>query len=611
MGAEQGATRRRQLTAAAAVAAALALVAVVAAPARVTLPAPSDGDPRLELVNAALGLNLGKARDTKGRRPVALKKFFKKVSPKALGATRAAFAEGLERVDAAVAKQPAAARAAGDCSPPPGAPSQQYTGQGVDAHVDLANQQAQIGVEVAGRGIRIVADLNLCDKRDKFKAPDCPTAQGVVEASDSSQDYVGVRVYQDGKLIYSTSLRSKTETMIKGQVADDAKLDHLEILHSYSTTSSVGGSQQQYGPVSVRLAFSGRTRVNMRTEQYDPSNTAVDVRVQMRGVDAGELRAAEADQKPKLRKEAEENFVAAIKKAIERLREKERGWQEVNKCASVEFDPPKDTVTVSQGQSGQVQARIDSKQGGSPPKATWTVSDQANASFSPTTAETNAAPFGYTASTTGTPANIQAKFKAVSRAGIAEGTWTARSEPPPPPGFAGPINGTAVYDSQELGAGNSLDADWFGNLVVTFSPPQSPGEPPTYKITGGSVNYNYTGRVGGCDVVGAEAFGLATQPDLNDSPVLTFFDTTPRSYQLLVPMPVLEQVNGTKSDCDDPNDNGDEFQWFVAAGLPWLVYGPQPGGPVADDWTITNTGSGNNGSGTPDQTWFWSLMPTP
>lgn len=613
MAANGSARRAGRITVAIAAAVALVTIAVAAAPGGATLPPPSDADPRLLAVDAALGLDLGKARDSDGRRAVSLKKLFKKAGPKALAATRAAFAEGFDRLDAMTVpparRARGAARAAG-CDLPRGAPSQSFSGNGFDAHVDTSTGQATIGVEVGGGKFRIETELNLCDTGDPFKVPDCPTANGVLEAEDHSQHNLAVKVFDGGQLLSSISVRLQSETKIKAQVGDDAKLDYFDITHVYRMNATLGGSNQAYGPVTIKIAYTGSTRVDMPSGQYDASTTEADLRLQMRGVDPADLGAAEAGQKQKLRKSAEAEFATAIDKAIKRLREKETGWNQVNKCASVSFDPPSRTITIAQGDSGQVRPKIDSKQGGSPPTATWTMTDPANATFTPDTAEGNPATFGYIAARTGAPADVEAAFKAVSRAGVAAGTWVQRSDPPPPPGFAGSISGTAVYDGNELGAGNDMQAQWEGTLEVTLSPPQQPGEPPSYRLTGGSVVYTYQGHIGGCTVAGSGTIPLASQPDLNGTAVLIFFTVSPRTYQLTVPMTGFVTFHFPRSMCADSNDNGDDYGWNPGAGIPALEHAPAPGGPVGDDWSIAGSGSGNFGFGTPDQTWVWNLTPT-
>ena len=186
----------------------------------------------------------------------------------------------------------------------------------------------------------------------------------------------------------------------------------------------------------------------------------------------------------------------------------------------------------------------------------------------------------------------------------------------PPPAFAGDISGTASYGPAELGTGNSLSANWSGNVRLVKStagapPPGSPG--PTaafYQVATGSLLYQYTGRVGDCNVAGSKTVDLAAQPDLMGAAVLNVFDGEPRTYGYVVPVPMFETVPGTKSSCDDPEDEGDAFGWAMAAGVPALVNAPLPGGPVASDWGMSGSGSGDTGGGSPDQTWAWTLVPS-
>ena len=126
----------------------------------------------------------------------------------------------------------------------------------------------------------------------------------------------------------------------------------------------------------------------------------------------------------------------------------------------------------------------------------------------------------------------------------------------PPPAFAGNISGTASYDSAALGAGNSLSANWSGTvrlvkITAGAPPPGSPGATATfYQVATGSVLYQYTGRVGNCNVAGSKTVDLAAQPDLMGAAVLNVFDGEPRTYGYVLPMPMFETVTGSKSGCD-------------------------------------------------------------
>lgn len=113
-------------------------------------------------------------------------------------------------------------------------------------------------------------------------------------------------------------------------------------------------------------------------------------------------------------------------------------------------------------------------------------------------------------------------------------------------------------------------------------------------------------------MAGSGTIDLGSQPDLQNYPLLRLdFSGAERKYNLQVPPPLLEMVDGTRSNCDDPNDNGKDFDWSPGAGLPWMAYAPYPSGPVADNWAIAGSGSGNTGAGSPEQSWQWQLTPVP
>jgi hypothetical protein len=602
---------------------------------KAALPRPRAADPRLLAAQAALGLDLGKIRDRRGRRAVSVAKL---LGPKKIGTAQKAIKQGIVTLDrlrarpalASASASSIATASAEGCGGKSNNPTQsgEFKGAGFDAKVDVGTGAATIGIDVGETGIRAEIDFGICEKADdKFKAPDCPDAEGTLEASDESSFYLNMRVFKGSELLLSQNFEFSGETKIKPiQVDDDAKIEYFDIDHTYRTSIVVGGSSQEFGKVSLKLAYHGSTRVNFPGATYDPTHTDVEVKFNVEGAQADnahELRDAEFDQELQAKREADKNFAAAVDKAIEKLGEKEAHWNKPNVCADIKFDPVSDTLTLERGQGGGFKARIESRGGGSPAGAKWTLTESQNATIGPTHALANPASFSYTVTNAGEGIEVQAAFRATSRAGVAEGTWTQPTKKPPPPppaaAFAGSISGSATYGELELGPGNTLLAEWSGNVKLQQDPPfEIPGFPVTsytYKPVSGSIVYSFTGSLSDCNVVmGNAPIDLGAQFDLTTAVSLILLEGDPRPfhYQFVLPMPLFVTVPGTKSGCDDPEDNGDSFDWVVAAGVPALVWAPQSAGQVlAGDESFSGSGSGAAAGGTPAQTWQWALTPVP
>ncbi|MBK5232904.1 MAG: hypothetical protein JJE13_07995 [Thermoleophilia bacterium] len=176
-----------------------------------------------------------------------------------------------------------------------------------------------------------------------------------------------------------------------------------------------------------------------------------------------------------------------------------------------------------------------------------------------------------------------------------------------PSRYVGAFTGLAVYDETQVGAGNTLTANWSGALDLRPFAPTPPNV--NYQVISGSLNYSFSGQVGDCDVAGSTTVVLPTI-DMNSINVMTISPGDPNTYQLTVGMPMFEQAPGTKSNCADPSQNGDDWNMYmggtmVAHSDPALGAYPIP---VPPDGVLSGSASGGSG-GTPFQTWTWNLEP--
>ncbi len=600
-------------------------------PLKAALPLPRGADARLLVAEAALGAEVGPVRDRRGRPAVSMAKL---LGHRRIHTAEAAITKGLTTLDRLRAStalssssSPFATASAVRCTGKVenDGDSAEFKGNGFDAKVDLGKNSAQIGVDLGDGGFRAEIDFGLCDgTEEKFKAPDCPDAEGTLEASDESSYYVNMRVFKGAELLVSQNLDFSSDTAIKPiQVDQDAKLEFFEIDHTYKTSIVVGGSSQQFGPISLKIAYHGGTRVNYPGATYDPTHTDVEVKFNLEGAQADELhevRDVEFDQSLQAKQEADKNFAAEVDKAIKKLGEKEQHWNRPNACVEMKFDPVSNSLTFEKDQAGGFRPRIESRGGGAPDGAKWTLDERHNATVTPAKALANPASFSYTVTNAGKGVEVEASFTAVSRAGVAAGTWTQPTKDPPPPTpppaemFTGTISGTSDYDGDELGAGNSLSAQWSGEVALKQDPPfEQPGVPVsnyTYKLISGSIVYSFAGTVNECHVEGSGPIDLGAQFELTAGVSMILYDESPRTYQLILPSPLLVKVDGTTSDCADPEDNGHDFDWPPGAGVSTLAYSPK-GDQVDQDWAFSGSGAGDNGPGSPDETWHWNFVPAP
>ena len=569
-------------------------------PLKKALPRPRKGDARLVYVRSALGANLKGVRDRKGRRPPSIEKALRRISPKAV--------QGLERVIPRALKL----LDRGKAQPAQGGGSVGFTYDlGNGASIDVRANLAQANIEVAvtgrrnGQSIRTRIGIN----RDlRFRGPDCPTAAGVLDAKDGLRVAITTEFLDAGGHVdyYYTQVVFQ-DTKLHGQVGDDAKLDTLEVTDTLQLGEITGGSI--FGGVNIESKIKRHTVVNMKTGHYDPGRSDVSVSVALSGILRIFQSSAQAGAQQRLQAAADKGFAATVERAMANYRERESAWQTPDKCATSRLTPANNSITLGTGQRGSITGEVTAKEGGGkPPTATWTVSGQQNASFTPR-ARANPGSIDYAVGAVPRDIKVRARLKAVSRAGVAQADWEQNTRGFTINKIAGNFSGSY---SVPVGPRTGM-ISWTGSATFErTTPPGTPGALGNYVLKAGGITFTYSGGsiVGDalCDMSGTTFVDLFQHGggSIGVTPVgSAVFEPGPHSYGASATVGPTPRVTLTESNCADPSHNGTTHDYPVFL-LP-LDTGPDPqpspdgiryegnrsesGGGITTQWTWVFTGT--------------------
>ena len=447
----------------------------------------------------------------------------------------------------------------------------------------------------AGRGLRIRVTFFSCGGVDRFRVPECPTAAGDVEAPAASGDFSAtIEVWEGNQLKSRNSSRFEDQSKALGKLGPDGKLRYVDVEHNQVVLVVASGG------IVIRSEAARKVRIDMPGGKFNSDSATVLYSGDWFGANLG------AD-----------GFARSAKAAIDSYKQAEPRWSSFDRkpyCAQAVFSPQTDTIKAKRGENKQLSIYAKAQaDGGRAIGARWTLVGTTNADFSPAASQDASPAIQYTVSKTPQGDQVKVTAKFTSTAGVGEDSWKQPIEGALPERFAATFSGTASYDEGLLGEGNHLKADWSGNAELRELPnPYPPGTFPYafayYQVGTGSLNYGFKGALNNCSVEGGGPIDLPSQPELKGAPVLTIFDKAPREYSFQIGMPLTAKVPAIASSCKDPEDEG-EFDFLPAIGTPMAVYAPLPGGPVGADWSISGSGTGNTGPGSPDQTWQWNASP--
>ena len=407
-------------------------------PLRKAVPKPSSGDPRLAFLEAALAPRVQGLRDRRGRRLLTPAKLGGRpgfAARKGIRVLRRVTPKVLARLDALGkrGRVSAVASASADCSGGRSITSNESVG-GADVSLTLGKSAgATMGVPVGD--YRIVAKFDLASPCDRLDVPSCPTADGVLEGSDTERFIASVTVLQGSHVVSSTSVELANRMKLTGRVADDAKLDTLDITDhaEYSVRTQA---------VTIKATIKRTAlQIDMRTGKYVPSRASVDVQVFTHG-GVDQSPNAKYERANSLADEYDKSFSKIVSKEIANYRSLEKAWQAPGACAKLAFEPASAALKpLAKGQTGQVTGRVvANSDGGTASAGKWTLVGAANGTITPPDAAGAAPMFTWTVTKAGHGIKLKGDFKVTSTAGVASGTWEQETEDTPL--YRGTVSGT-------------------------------------------------------------------------------------------------------------------------------------------------------------------------
>jgi hypothetical protein len=476
---------------------------------------PRAEDPRLASIKAGLTPAIVGAPDPKDKLPPPMEKVYRSFGPQALKGMEKAVAGSLVKLDAAASRSRLLG-SAGWASPSASNGSGYSETIGnltIDIRLNIAKvataEFALTRTQSDGRTVAVTYELPfLSSGYDGFHGEPCPNAEGKLKAKDGLGITVRTEVRSNGGKTLDEYLIYKVidKTDLRAEVGDDAKLDRLEINNIQEVWETVYSSSL-YSASQVKGTIVREGTVDMRSGNLNTTINNVEVGVALSGLVRLFSGSATAGIIQRLRKAADEGWEATVKVETDKFRELEKGWNEPNKCAKIVFGKPDRSVTFHRSDTGTETARVDAKPGGSPPKATWELKDQANATITLAGGTANPTNFSYKVLNAGNGAEVKATVKSVSKAGVAEASWIQKTDQ----STVNEISGTFTWRTEFAGgvfeaAGNAKFERWTPAVLG----PAVGG----YKLVSGLYTFTASGKASQiatdkCSMRGSGQFALA------------------------------------------------------------------------------------------------------
>jgi hypothetical protein len=352
-------------------------------------------------------------------------------------------------------------------------------------------------IETDAGGLTIRLTFVSCGGVGSFAVPECPKANGSVDANGTGDFRVTTEIREGSRLVERNSMSFEDKAEVHGEVGPDAKLKFINVSHRQEMFIVATGG------IVVRGGLKREIKIEMPAGQYNPASAKV---------------APFGDSVPATF--GAEAFAKTAAGALSSYRAAEGGWSTFGRgnCAEPVFAPSSNTEKLHRGDSKQVsvyaRARAD---GGRATEARWSLLAPLNADFTPTSSQDAAPTIAYTVSKTPAGDQVKVTARVTSTAGVGEKTWTQQIE-----SSAGQIEGSF---GGEFSAETSLEVPsvqkWTGVAKFHLLVPGQGGAPNgLYTLDSGNIAIDISG-IESSSVTGCHQSGSAQGPISGGSMTVT------------------------------------------------------------------------------------------
>ncbi len=393
----------------------------------------------------------------------------------------------------------------------------------------------------AGGGVRVRITFYSCGGTGSFHGiPECPTADGSVDAKSSGQFNATIEIWEGSRLVSRNSSVFQDDSKAHGEVGADAKLKFIDVEHTQEVFIVASGG------IVVRGGVTRKVRIDMPGGKYDADNTSVSFFGDKVSDDGG----ASA-------------FAGIVKTAITAYKNAEPRWNSFPpKCADPVFSPESNTLKLRKGEEKQLamyaKARRD---GGQATAAKWTLLSPENADFSPTTTGDPAPNISYKVTNAPKGGQVKVTVKFTSTAGVGEKSWMQPTEP-----GINHLSGTFTEREEEGGSifewTGKVEFDRSEEALMGGSDGQYKLAPANFTVTASGSGYFFSPALSSCSQSGSASFplspadsGFFVLPRLSETdPYLYVFTIQPAPGELTYPINIT---------CPNPEDSTSN-EWFAS-----------------------------------------------